>query len=71
MICHTTVLDHPNQTLTVEWDRDADWNQHWLMVFNGASGCRQVVRRLGSYTEARRAIQNHLNNRNRTERITP
>ena len=45
MICHTTVLDHPNQTLTVEWDRDAAWNRKWLMVFNGVSGCRQVVRR--------------------------
>ena len=69
MICHTTVLDHPGQTLTVEWDRDAAWNRHWLMVFNGASGCRQVVRRLGSYNEALRAIRNHLDNR--TERITP
>ena len=65
LVCHTTVLDHPDQTLTVEWDRDADWKRKWPMVFNGVSGCRQVVRRLGSYTEALRAIQNHLNNRER------
>jgi hypothetical protein len=69
LVCHTTVLDHPDQTLTVEWDRDAAaWNRHWLMVFNGASGCRQVVRRLASYTEALRAVQAHLDHR--AERIT-
>ena len=59
-ICFTQVLDHPNQTLTVEWVRDADWDRHWSVVFNGASGCRQEVRRVASYTEARHAISRHL-----------
>jgi hypothetical protein len=62
-IHHTQVLDHPRQTLTVEWDRDADWDRHWLMVFTGVSGCRQVVRRLATYTEARAAIGAHLAHR--------
>jgi hypothetical protein len=63
LVCFTQTLDHPNQTLTVEWVRDAEWDRHWAMVFNGASGCRQVVRRLASYTEARKAIAAHLNRR--------
>lgn len=68
LVCHTTTLDHPDQTLTVEWDRAADWDRHWLLVFNGASGCRQVVRRLASYTEVRAAVAAHLVRR--AERIT-
>ena len=68
MICYTAQLGHPNQTLTVEWDRAADWDKHWLLVFNGASGCRQVVRHLDSYTAARKAIQAHLDRR--AERVT-
>lgn len=59
----TQTLDHPNQTLTVEWVRDAEWDRHWEMVFNGASGCRQVVRRLASYTEARKAVAAHVTRR--------
>lgn len=59
-VCFTQTLDHPDQTLTVEWVRDAEWDRHWEMVFNGASGCRQVVRRLASYTEARKAINAHM-----------
>lgn len=62
-ICFTQTLDHPRQTLTVEYIRDAEWDQHWAMVFNGASGCRQEVRRLPSYTEARKAITAHLERR--------
>ena len=59
-VCFTQALDHPGQTLTVEWVRDAEWDRHWEMVFNGASGCRQVVRRLSSYTEARKAVHAHM-----------
>lgn len=68
MICHTTELGPPGQTLTVEWDRAADWDRHWLLVFSGSSGCRQVVRRLASYTEARQAILAHL--AHRAEKLT-
>lgn len=59
-VCHTQVLDYPTQTLTVEYVRDAAWDAHWAVFFNGASGCRQEVRRLASYTEAREMIRRHL-----------
>lgn len=58
--CFTQVLGHPDQSLTVEWVRDADWDRHWAVFFNGASGCRQEVRRLASYAEARTMIDRHL-----------
>ena len=59
-ICFTQTLDHPRQTLTVEYIRDAEWDRHWAMVFNGASGCRQEVRRTCTYGEARKAIDLHM-----------
>ena len=52
-IHHSQTLAHPRQTLTVEWDRDAPWDEHWLIVFTTVSGVRQVLRRKASYTEAR------------------
>lgn len=59
-VCFTQTLAHPAQTLTVEYVRDADWDRHWAVFFNGVSGCRQEVRRLASYTEARTMIDRHL-----------
>lgn len=59
-VCFTQVLDYPTQTLTVEYVRAAEWDRHWAIYFNGASGCRQEVRRLASYGEARAAIDRHL-----------
>ena len=59
-VCFTQVLDHPAQTLTVEYVRAAEWDRHWAVYFNGASGCRQEVRRLASYTEARAMVDRHL-----------
>ncbi len=59
-VCFTQVLDHPDQALIVEYVRDADWDRHWAVSFHGASGCRQEVRRLASYTEARSMVNRHL-----------
>lgn len=59
-VCFTQTLNHPIQTLTVEYVRDAAWDAHWAVFFNGASGCRQEVRRVCSYTEARTMIDRHL-----------
>jgi hypothetical protein len=56
-IQHTEILAHPSQTLTVEWDRDARWDEHWLIVFTTYSGVRQVLRRKASYTEARADVR--------------
>lgn len=59
LACFVQPLE-PGQDLTVEWVREADWDAHWAVVFNGASGCRQEVRRLASYSEARAMIEGHL-----------
>lgn len=59
-VCFTQTLDYPTQTLTVEYVRDAEWDRHWAVFFNGASGCRQEVRRVCSYREARDMISRHL-----------
>jgi hypothetical protein len=61
-IHHSVTLAHPRQTLTVEWDRDARWDEHWLIVFTTVSGVRQVLRRKASYTEARNDVR-HLADR--------
>lgn len=45
-------LPHHGQSLDVEWVREADWDAHWALVFTGVS-CRQELRRLASYTEAK------------------
>lgn len=49
---HRAPLPYPGQTLDVEWVREADWDAHWALVFTGVS-CRQELRRLASYTEAK------------------
>lgn len=59
-VCFTQELDCPTQTLTVEYVRSAEWDRHWAVYFNGASGCRQEVRRVASYGEARAAVNRHL-----------
>lgn len=58
--CYTQVLDHPRQSLVIEYVRDAEWDRHWALVFHGASGCRQEIRRTCTYGEARKAIDRHL-----------
>jgi hypothetical protein len=44
----------PRQTLDVEWVPDAVWDAHWAIVFTGQN-CRQELRRVASYTEAKNA----------------
>ena len=56
---HRTPLTHPGQALEIEYVRDADWDQHWALVFQGVK-CRQEVRRCATFTDARHAIQRHL-----------
>lgn len=55
---HCTPLAHPGQALEIEYVRDAEWDRHWALVFQGVT-CRQEFRRLASFTEAR-AVVNHL-----------
>ena len=68
-IHHSEALAHPRQTLTVEWDRDACWDEHWLIVFTTVSGSRQVLRRKASYTEARADVR-HLAGRINARKVT-
>lgn len=68
-IYHTTSLAHPDQTLTVEWDREAPWDEHWLIVFTTVTGVRQVLRRKASFTEARADVR-RLADRITAERVT-
>lgn len=56
---HRTPLDHPGQSLDVEYVRDAEWDRHWALVFQGIR-CRQEVRRWATFTEAREDIRRHL-----------
>lgn len=67
-VCFTQVLDCPTQTLTVEYVRAAEWDRHWAVYFNGASGCRQEVRRLCSYAEARAMVARHMTRRSEHDR---
>jgi hypothetical protein len=53
----------------VEWDRDARWDEHWLIVFTTVSGVRQVLRRKASYTEARADVR-HLAARINNQKVT-
>lgn len=56
---HRTPLRYPGQSLDIEYVRDTDWDRHWALVFQGIR-CRQEVRRLATFTEARAAVQRHL-----------
>ena len=58
-LVHSTALTHPGQALEIEYVRDADWDRRWALVFQGVH-CRQEVRRLATFTEAREAVRNHL-----------
>lgn len=52
LVCYSAPLDRPGEWLTVEWDRDADWDSHWVVKVSDLDGYREV-RRMASYTEAR------------------
>ena len=56
---HSTPLGHPGQALEIEYVRDADWDRRWALVFQGVR-CRQEVRRLATFTEARQVVRTHL-----------
>lgn len=56
---HSTALDYPGQALEIEYVRDADWDRHWAVTFQGIR-CRQEVRRLATFTEAQAMIARHL-----------
>lgn len=56
---HSTPLAHPGQALEIEYVRDADWDAHWALVFQGIN-CRHEVRRLATFTDARAAVNRHL-----------
>lgn len=56
---HRVPLAYPGQALEVEYVRDADWDRHWAVTFQGIR-CRQEVRRLATFTEARTMIARHL-----------
>ena len=53
MLIYRVELPVPGQSLDVEWVRTADWDNHWALVFTGVA-CRQELRRMASYTEARK-----------------
>jgi hypothetical protein len=53
MVIFQAELPVPGQSLDVEWVPDATWDTHWALVFTGVT-CRQELRRLASYTEARK-----------------
>lgn len=50
--CYRVALAHPRQSLAVEYVRQALWDQHWAITFNGVT-CRQELRRMASYSDAR------------------
>lgn len=56
---HRQPLAHPQQFLDVEYVRDAPWDQHWALVFQGVT-CRHEVRRLATFTDAQAAIRRFL-----------
>ena len=58
-VWHRTPLDYPGQSLDIEYVRAAPWGQHWALVFQGLR-CRQEVRRLATFTEARAVVRRHL-----------
>lgn len=53
--CFRAPLAHPRQSLAVEYVREAPWDQHWAIVFNGVT-CRQELRRMASYPDARATV---------------
>lgn len=58
-VCHT--LELPIHTVTVEYDRDADWDSHWVIVLSSPPQQRTEMRRYFSYTEARRETERVVN----------
>lgn len=57
-VCHT--LELQIHTVTVEYDRDADWDSHWVIVLSSYER-RTEIRRYCSYTEARREAERTVN----------
>lgn len=55
---HTSVLA-PNYTITVEYERTADWDRRWVLASN-LDYHRTVLDRYASFTEARAACARHV-----------
>lgn len=58
-VWHSTPLTYPGQALEIEYVRDAEWDQHWALIFQGVR-CRHEVRRLATFADARAVIRRHL-----------
>lgn len=54
-VCYSVPSDRPGERLTVEWDRGADWDSHWVVKVSSPDGHHEI-RRTASYTEARRYL---------------
>lgn len=58
-VCYSVPSDRPGERLTVEWDRGADWDSHWVVKASGPDGHHEICR-AASYTEARRHLDREV-----------
>lgn len=54
-IYHRQPVGGVGQVLTVEWVREADWNRHWSVVYNGPM-IRCEITRMETFTEAKKFV---------------
>lgn len=57
LICRLHSLTETGSSVTVEWVRDAPWDEHWATVYHGAGGQCADLSREASYKDACRYAQ--------------